>query len=308
MNKQRIDHLIQLGDSSMSSKNYATVFDYYEQSLLSLSSEALKDKRSKNISSFAGWTLAFLTSGIGIEDLIVIPSVTQGVSKALGVDDDYKRIVLQAVCMREIDCILSSAQLRLSVPKQTVLHRFVMIFRSMKDSTSIEKLFSLYLHDLVQSTPFDDPETMQPSDLILLEEILSLDESKSNTAYLLYSYLGKVSDSSELFKILDRTFGSNSQRSRSRKENSSNRSANNSTAEDPSSYYQTLGLSTSATLDEIKNAYRDLMKKYHPDRFSTLSSEFQELANRRAQAINEAYEYLLKKNKHDFSNYKGVQK
>jgi DnaJ-domain-containing protein 1 len=175
--------------------------------------------------------------------------------------------------------------------------RFVMIFRSKKPSTTMEKVFSLYLPDLAQSSPFDDPETLQSGEHILLEEIHTLDESKLDTAYLLYSYLCKLSDSSELFTILNRTFGNNSQKRDSRRYDDSKRSTNTHTAPDVSSWYQTLGLSTSATLDEIKSAFRELMKKYHPDRFSTLSAEFQELANRKAQAIIEAYEFLINKMK-----------
>jgi hypothetical protein len=297
MNKQIIDNLIQLGDSSLSSRNYSTAFGYYEQSLLTLSNEALKDKKSKNISTIAGWTAAFLTGGIGFEDLIVIPGVSKGVSKLLGADENYAKIALQAICLREIDCLLSSEQLRNSVSKQTVLQRFAMLFRSMKQSTTMEKLFSLYIPDLAQSTPFEEFETEQPPDIILLQEMQHIDESKIDTAYLLYSYLQKISDSSELFQILQRKFENNSRENRFRTQRESEEYENktNINYKDSSYYYKILGLSESATIEEIKNSYRELMKKYHPDRFSTLSSEFQELANQKAQEINEAYEFLIRK-------------
>ena len=32
-------------------------------------------------------------------------------------------------------------------------------------------------------------------------------------------------------------------------------------------YYRVLGLDTTATLEEVKQAYRSLAKKWHPDRF-----------------------------------------
>jgi len=64
---------------------------------------------------------------------------------------------------------------------------------------------------------------------------------------------------------------------------------------DEDRYYQVLGLSKGATVEEIKKAYREQASKYHPDRVSHLGKEFIELANQRFQAINEAYHALRKK-------------
>lgn len=52
-------------------------------------------------------------------------------------------------------------------------------------------------------------------------------------------------------------------------------------------YYKILGLSKTATLDEIKKAYRKLARKYHPD----VNSNDKE-ANKKFQEINEANEVL----------------
>ncbi|MGC1952546.1 MAG: DnaJ domain-containing protein, partial [Gammaproteobacteria bacterium] len=51
-------------------------------------------------------------------------------------------------------------------------------------------------------------------------------------------------------------------------------------------YYKIMGLSRSATQDEIKRAYRKLARKYHPD----VSKERD--AEQRFKEVGEAYEVL----------------
>ncbi len=57
-------------------------------------------------------------------------------------------------------------------------------------------------------------------------------------------------------------------------------------------YYQTLGVSKTATDEEIKSAYRKLAKKYHPDH-----NQGDKDAEEKFKAINEAYEVLKDKEK-----------
>jgi len=62
----------------------------------------------------------------------------------------------------------------------------------------------------------------------------------------------------------------------------------------PKDYYLVLGITSKATLDDIKDAYRRLAKAYHPDRYGDNHSPF--------LAIQEAYSVLsdpIKRNVHD---------
>ncbi len=55
--------------------------------------------------------------------------------------------------------------------------------------------------------------------------------------------------------------------------------------------YTVLGVSRSATDDEIKKAYRALAKKYHPDNYED-TNPLKELASEKMKEINEAYDAI----------------
>ena len=59
--------------------------------------------------------------------------------------------------------------------------------------------------------------------------------------------------------------------------------------------YAVLGISESATDAEVKTAYRELAKKYHPDNYQ--DSPLRELATEKMKEINEAYEEIQRMRK-----------
>ena len=57
--------------------------------------------------------------------------------------------------------------------------------------------------------------------------------------------------------------------------------------------YEVLGIKPGASDDEIKRAYRDLARKYHPDNYQ--NNPLADLAEEKMKEINEAYDALSKK-------------
>ena len=56
--------------------------------------------------------------------------------------------------------------------------------------------------------------------------------------------------------------------------------------------YAVLGVSASASDEEVKRAYRDLVKKYHPDNY--VNNPLSDLAEAKMKEVNEAYDSIVK--------------
>ena len=61
-------------------------------------------------------------------------------------------------------------------------------------------------------------------------------------------------------------------------------------------YSEVLGVSLDATAQEIKSAYRKIVKEFHPDMVASkgMPEEYIEYATNKVKEANEAYEYLMK--------------
>lgn len=67
--------------------------------------------------------------------------------------------------------------------------------------------------------------------------------------------------------------------------------------------YEVLGIKETATQEEIKKAYRELVKQYHPDKYE--NNPLKDLAEEKLREINEAYDTLTKNSNSNSNNYGG---
>ncbi|MBE7038156.1 MAG: molecular chaperone DnaJ, partial [Ruminococcaceae bacterium] len=56
--------------------------------------------------------------------------------------------------------------------------------------------------------------------------------------------------------------------------------------------YEVLGIKEGASDEEIKKAYRELVKKYHPDKY--VNNPLADLAAEKLKEVNDAYDTLTK--------------
>ena len=56
--------------------------------------------------------------------------------------------------------------------------------------------------------------------------------------------------------------------------------------------YEVLGVSPSASDDEIKKAYRELSRKYHPD--ANVNNPLADLGEEKFKEVQQAYEQIMK--------------
>lgn len=64
--------------------------------------------------------------------------------------------------------------------------------------------------------------------------------------------------------------------------------------------YKVLGITREATDEQVKNAYRELAKKYHPDNYD--SSPVADLAAEKMKEINEAYDTIINQRRSNSNN------
>ena len=67
--------------------------------------------------------------------------------------------------------------------------------------------------------------------------------------------------------------------------------------------YEVLGIKENATEEEIRAAYRELVKKYHPDKYQ--DNPLADLAEEKLREVNEAYDMLMKNinNQNTYQSY-----
>lgn len=116
-------------------------------------------------------------------------------------------------------------------------------------------------------------------------------ESEVQTVVNLSYYMGLSSIDTQRIAARLHVNGGERYSNYGRSENYSNSSSYTSNA---TNAYKTLGIDSDATNAEVKEAYRTLVKKYHPDKYATQGADAQAKAEQKFKEVQEAYETIKK--------------
>lgn len=123
-----------------------------------------------------------------------------------------------------------------------------------------------------------------------ISRIVKSGKISSDSDYNFHRNVDYLSEEDELKKIIDNLNNNTNNQS---KQNTNNYQSNNSNI-DLERAYSILKISSNSTIDEIKTAYKNRIKEYHPDKTVGLGEEIQKISQLKTQELNEAYSLLKK--------------
>lgn len=128
-----------------------------------------------------------------------------------------------------------------------------------------------------------DTKTIEDLVIFILDLAL-IDGEINNQEYYLLKQVSSILGFIKLNQLIEE---------RIPKQSNSSKQSYSSTSDQRKNALQVLGLELNATASDIKNAYRSLVKQYHPDKHQHASKQMQEESHERFIAVQEAYDYLI---------------
>ncbi len=202
------------------------------------------------------------------------------VAKSDGRIDEYEAAVIQNAIDQIIDGLKSSGMDSSSI--QNYRNSLLKTFNSAKDDS-----YGIvhYANKIDSKRDIDFMESII-GQLVMISFLEGLTSRKE----LMVHEAAQVLGVSRFF--VDTLIDTLKENTKKEKQQQGNRySQSENSMKDP---YEILGIDKYASLDTIKKAYRNLVKKFHPDNIQSkgLDEEFMQFAKQRMQEINTAYETI----------------
>ena len=281
-------------------------------------------RRIRRVSKGAGWAMALLTGGFGVEDIVIVPLVNKALLRLLGLNlDDLLDVLLQCVTIR-LTILGLSKKILARTAIEDVLSDFLLAYKLADQEGPRQTLKAVF--ELVD--PFSDPSSVSGEEKALageeLQRVLMKEVQKPgqrvqfvNGQFFIY-LLSVGAEQSTLYQILregreheEASFFEEQREPEPTPEpepaqphhGKTHTHARQARAEDRAArqamgkaqyYGRVLGVKGRVTRRDIKRRYRVLLKQYHPDKFQDADPKTQQMAEARTRDIIEAFAFFKK--------------
>lgn len=284
-----VEQSIEAADQYFNSGNFFPAAGIYANSFAEITSNLSKASSLQTVAKVGGWVAAFLTGGIGLEDVVIVPLVNKALLSLFGVDLKKSTDLADRCLCGMISC---APQLQYAErPEITMLLNYYLMLYKMRlrddqksrfqDILELVNPFSGNNSLVTLSAKLSRTETETHLLQVITENFKDRDELNLFLLETLYKY---NEQDNLLYQTLAEAYSHNS-------ENSSN-SANQMTVKLAK---EILGIPAdikSITKTELMRFRNAKIKDYHPDKYHNFPKEFIEVAEKKSMEINEAYEYM----------------
>jgi len=280
------------------SHQYERALGLYRSSFNELSEAIQKSRTIHKVSQGTGWLLGFVTGGLGLEDLVIIPAVTRFADSILGGNPEELQQIANQVTVRELQALANAPELLNREADTYLLRRFALLYSFATPRAWGEQLINLYLPwPAREREPTGSPGSLTQ---IIRQGIPQVHQRAPSINELLYFYADLRGWGSLLRSLNNLGYGETHDSYRQKQGDAGH--ARGSQTDSPNSHptnddleeaYSLLGLEPGASKPDIKRAFRRVSREWHPDQLEGMAGELKSFATKRMQQITRAYQLVL---------------
>jgi DnaJ-domain-containing protein 1 len=274
---QDLKQKVKQADNAFKRNDFKTAVLLYREAFDLCTKAAESALDTQRIGQGVGWIAALLTGGVGLEDLFIIPAVSNFVSSLLGVSVEELDRISRTVAANELVALTNCPDLLRDTSDVHLLKRFALLYSSLNTKNSLNSLIDLYaLLPSRQQAQIEDRYVLMQK---ILHQIPQMSFVSPNLNQLLL-IIGSQRDWPAIVRVLGKCGYKLNSRTVA------------STSMQLSQAYQILGIPHGSSPEVVKTAYRTKISQWHPDKHVMMSAQVQKQATEQTQKVNAAYELI----------------
>jgi hypothetical protein len=269
---------VKQADNALKRNDFYTAAQLYREAF-DLCTKAVESAiNTQRIGQGVGWIAALLTGGVGLEDLFIVPAVSNFISSLCGVSVEELDRISRNVAANELVSLANCPNLLQATPDVYLLKRFALLYSTLNAKNPLNHLIDIYvlLPDSRKQAQAEDRYVLMPKILHQIPQMCLVSPNLNQLLLIIASQrdwpaivwgLGKCG-----YRIDGRVVASTNMQL--------------------SQAYQILGVPHGSSPEVVKTAYRAKISQWHPDKHVTMSAQVQKQATEQTQKVNAAYELI----------------